>query len=107
MENADPLVASSVHRTPAQTLQREGRNLPRLGRDHLFQWEGGISLGFSTETTGSQRNPETRRSPSYIPRILYSQENFVCFPCLAAHCVFFCKVTLFSSFNPLAKYIAV
>ena len=54
-----------MHRTPAQNLQREGRSLPREGRDHLFQWEVGISVGFSTETTGSQRNPETRRNPSY------------------------------------------
>ena len=38
--DSDPLVASSVHRTPAQNSQREGRSL--------------------------QRNPETRRTPSYI-----------------------------------------
>ena len=49
--HSDPLVASSVHRTPAQNLQREGRSLPPEGRDHLFQWDVGISVGFSTETT--------------------------------------------------------
>ena len=27
--DSDPLVASSVHRTPAQNSQREGRSLPR------------------------------------------------------------------------------
>ena len=50
----------------AQNSQREGRKLPRQGRDHLFPWEVGISVGFFTETTGTIRNPETRRNPSYI-----------------------------------------
>ena len=30
----------------------------------------GISKGFFTETTGSLRNPETRRTPSYIQVML-------------------------------------
>ena len=64
MADSDPLGASSVHRTPAQNSQREGRSLPRQGRDHLFQWDVGISVGFLTETTGSLRNAEIRRTPS-------------------------------------------
>ena len=63
---SDPLVASSVRVFCARNSQREGRSLPRQGRDHLFQWDVGISVGFFTETTGSLRNPETRRTPSYI-----------------------------------------
>ena len=49
----------------AQNLQREGRSLPREGRGPLFQWDVGINVGFFTETTGSLRNPKTRRTPSY------------------------------------------
>ena len=60
-----PLVASYVRVFCARNSQREGRSLPREGRDHLFQWDVGISVGFSTETTGSLRNPETRRTLSY------------------------------------------
>ena len=52
--------------TPAQNLQREGWSLPRHGRDHPFQWDVGIIVGFFTETTGSLSNPETRRTPSYM-----------------------------------------
>ena len=58
-----------MHRTPAQNSQREGRSLPRQGRDHLFQWNVGISVGFFTETTGNLRNPETRRG---VPRHMYA-----------------------------------
>ena len=54
-----------MHKTPGQNSQREGRSLPRQGRGPLFQWDVGISVGFFTETTGSLRNPETRRNPSY------------------------------------------
>ena len=32
---SDPLVASSVRVNCAQNSQREGRSLPRQGRDHL------------------------------------------------------------------------
>ena len=64
--DSDPLVASSVRVFCAQNSQREGRSLPREGRDHLFLWDVGISVGFSTGTTGSLRNPETRRTPSYV-----------------------------------------
>ena len=64
--DSDPLVASSVRVFCARNSQRESRSLPRQGRDHLFQWDGGISAGFFTETTSSLRNPETRRTPSYI-----------------------------------------
>ena len=39
--------ASSVHRTPAQNSQREGRSLPRQDRDHLSQWDARISVGIS------------------------------------------------------------
>ena len=49
----------------ARNSQREGRSLPRQGRDHLFQWDVGIIVGFSTDTIGSLRNPETRRNPLY------------------------------------------
>ena len=63
----DPLVAISVWVFCARNSQREGRSLPRQGRDHLFQWGMGISVGFFTETTGSLRNTETRRTPSYVP----------------------------------------
>ena len=65
MADFDPLVASSVHRTPATTgsesattgsesaiqgrsLPRQGRSLPRQGRDHLSQWDVGFSVGFFT-----------------------------------------------------------
>ena len=63
--DSDPLVAISVHRTPAQNPQREARSLPRQGRGHLSQWDDRISVGFFTETTGPLHNPETRRTPSY------------------------------------------
>ena len=56
---------SSVRVFCAQNLQRQGRSLPREGRGSLFQWDLGISVGFFTETTGSLRNPKTRRTPSY------------------------------------------
>ena len=49
----------------ARNSQQEGRSLPRQGGDHLTQWDVGISVGFFTDTTGSLRNPETRRTPSY------------------------------------------
>ena len=49
----------------ARNSQREGRSLPREGRGPLFQKAIGISVGFSTETTGSLRNPEKRRTQSY------------------------------------------
>ena len=64
--DSDPLVASFVHRPPAQNSQREGRSLPRQGQDHLSQSDVGISAGFFTETTGCLRNTETRRTPSYV-----------------------------------------
>ena len=58
--------ASSVRVFCARNSQREGRSLPRQGRNHLSQWDVGISVGFFTETAGSLRNPETRRTPSYM-----------------------------------------
>ena len=67
--DSDPLVASSVRVFCARNSQREGRSLPRQGRDYLFQWDVGISERFSTQTTGSLRNLETRRNPSYISQI--------------------------------------
>ena len=54
------------NRTPAQNSQRKGRSLSQQGRDNLFQWDVGTSVGFFTETTGSLRNPETLRTPSYV-----------------------------------------
>ena len=57
MADSDPLVASSVFRTPAQNWQREGRSVPRQGRDHIFQWGMVIGVGFFTETTSFLRNP--------------------------------------------------
>ena len=69
VENSDPLVASSVRVFWARNSQREGRSLPREGRGPLFQWDVGISVGFSTGTTGSLRNPETRRTPSNVCNI--------------------------------------
>ena len=59
VEDSDSLVASSVRVFCARNSQREGQSLPREGRDPLFQWDVGINVGFSTETTGSIRNPET------------------------------------------------
>ena len=56
----------SLRRTHAQNSQREGRSLPRQGRDNLFQRDVGISVGFFVETTGSLRNPETRHTPIYV-----------------------------------------
>ena len=61
-----PSRCDSVHRTLAQNSQREGRSLPRQGRYHLFRLDVGISVGFYTETTGSLRNPKTRRTPPYL-----------------------------------------
>ena len=79
MADSESLVASSVRVFCARNSHQEGRSLPRQGwslprqgwslprqgRDHLFQWAVGTSVGFFTETTGSLRNPETRRTPSY------------------------------------------
>ena len=49
----------------AWNSQREGRSLPRQGRDHLFLGGMGISVGFFTETKSFLLNPGVRRSPSY------------------------------------------
>ena len=65
MADSEPLVASSVRVFCAKNSQREGRSLPREGRGHFSQWDVGISVVFSTETTGSLRNPETRRGAAY------------------------------------------
>ena len=43
----------------ARNSQREGRSLPRQGRDHLSQWDVGISVEFSTETTDSYVIPRS------------------------------------------------
>ena len=51
--DSESLDASSVRVFCVRNSQREGRSLPREGRDHLFQWDVGISVGFSTGTTGS------------------------------------------------------
>ena len=59
------LVASSVRVFCALNSQREGKSLPQHGRGHLFQWDVGISVWFSTETTGSLRYPETWHTLSY------------------------------------------
>ena len=65
--DSDPLVASSVRVFCARNSQWEGRSLPRQGRDYLSQLDVGICVGFSTETTGSKRNPKTWRTPpSYV-----------------------------------------
>ena len=64
--DSKPLVVSSVWVLCARNSQREGRSLLQQGWDHLFQWGMGISAGFLTETTGSLRNAETRRTPSYV-----------------------------------------
>ena len=37
----------------ARNSQRDGRSLPRQGRDHLSQWDVGVSVGFFAENTGS------------------------------------------------------
>ena len=50
--------------------QREGRSLPKEVQGLLFQCNVGISVGFSTETTGSLCNLESRRTPSYVSTIL-------------------------------------
>ena len=42
-----------------------GSESATTGSGLSFQWGMGISAGFFTETTGSLRNPETRRTPSY------------------------------------------
>ena len=63
-QDSDPLVASSVHRTPAQNSQREGLNLQREDRSPIFQWDVWIGLGPPAVTAGSLRKPETRRTPS-------------------------------------------
>ena len=70
MADSEPLVASSMRVFCVRNSQREGRSRPREGRDHLFQWDVGISVGFSAETTGSLRNPETRRTPSPVSRMV-------------------------------------
>ena len=65
-QDSNPLVTRSVHRTPAQKSQRKGRSLQREGRSLVFQWDVWIGEGSSTETAVSLRNPESRRTPSYI-----------------------------------------
>ena len=49
VEDSDPLVASSMRVFCARNSQREAWSLPREGRDHLIQWDVGISVGFSTD----------------------------------------------------------
>ena len=68
--DSEPLVASSMRVFCARNSQREGRSRPREVLDHLFQWDVGISVGFSTGTIGSLRNPETRYTPSYTCRLV-------------------------------------
>ena len=63
----DPLVASSVRVFCAKDSQREGRS-------PVFQWDVLIVVGSSTETAGSLRNPETRRTPTYLA--LQTQNTF-------------------------------
>ena len=66
MEDSDPLAASSVRVFCARNSKLKGRSLPLEGRVPLFQWDVGISVGFSTEFTCSLRNPGTRRTPSML-----------------------------------------
>ena len=47
-------LTSNPHRTLAK------------GSESVFQWDVRICVGSSEETAGSLRNPETRRTPSYI-----------------------------------------
>ena len=61
VEASDPLVASSVH---TRKELATGRSLQREGRSQVFQWDVWFGVGSSTETAGSLRNPETRRTPS-------------------------------------------
>ena len=58
---------SRDYRTLAQNSQRGGRSLQREVESHVFQWDVWIYVGSSTETVGSLRNPETRRSPPCVP----------------------------------------
>ena len=66
-----------LHRKPAQNSQREGRSLPRQGRDHLFQWDVGISVGFLSETTGPLQNIARPGVPRhmYPPTVLFVEKN--------------------------------
>ena len=68
-QDSDPLVASSVHRTPVQNSQREGRSLQREVRS--LQREGRC---LQREVRGLKREGRnsgyyvipTRRTPSYV-----------------------------------------
>ena len=64
--DSEPLVASSMRVFCARNSQREVRSRPREGREHLFQWDVGISVGFSTGTTGSLRYPRPGVSRAVI-----------------------------------------
>ena len=65
VKDSDPLVARSV-RVRVLWTELATRGSSTTGRGPLFQWDVGISVWFSTETTDSIRNPETRRTPSYM-----------------------------------------
>ena len=54
---------------PSQNSQLEGWSLPQQGRDHLFWWAMGISVGFFMETTRFLRNPGIRCSPSRTAKV--------------------------------------
>ena len=77
MADSDPLVASSVRVFCARNSQREGR-------DHLIQCRMGISAGFFRETTGSLRNPETRRTPSYMEEQIHATSG-IHYACRCSH----------------------
>ena len=54
---------------PVNFLPQIVRNLHRIvtrGSESTFQWDTQICVRSSTETAGSLRNPETRRTPSFV-----------------------------------------
>ena len=58
-------------RVSCTELATKGSESATTGSGPLFQWDVGISVGFSTETTGFLPNPWTRRTPSYQSNICF------------------------------------
>ena len=63
----DPHIVFLWKRGPRPSrCEFRAQNSQREGRGPLFQRDIGISVGFFTETTGSLRDPDTLRTPSYV-----------------------------------------
>ena len=63
----DPLVRVLCGLLITSKVRNPRRILPK-GSESVFQWNVWIGVESSAETAGSLRNPETRRTPSYVER---------------------------------------